>query len=151
MFDSPVKGVMQRKVLCAPADTTVAKAAKQMAARNVGAMMVVDGERLVGIFTERDLLSRVVAAGLDPGATRLEAVMTRDPHTLDPDTPFGYALVLMNDKGFRHLPVVEAGKAVGMISARSAMDPELEEFASETNRRKYWERVARQGKAKASA
>lgn len=117
--------------------TTVRAAAEAMAKRGMGAAMVVEGGRLVGIFTERDALFRVVARGLDPGATTLSAVMTVDPQTVRPEDSFGYALVLMQQGGYRHAPVIENGRPIGMVTSRSAMDPELEEFVSEANRRNY--------------
>jgi CBS domain-containing protein len=138
MFDKPVRAVMQRrKLLKAPPQTLVSKAARLMAEKDVGALMVVDGERLVGIFTERDLVVRVVAVGRDIEATPVAEVMTPAPHTVAPDKPFGLALLLMHEHGFRHLPVIEDGKLIGVVSARSAMDPELEEFASEAYRRAH--------------
>jgi CBS domain-containing protein len=142
MLDRPVKSIMQKeKVLLATPETLVTDAAQMMAEKNTGAVMVVDAERLVGIVTERDVVFRVVARGLDAGATRLADVMTRDPRTCDPDKPFGYALVLMHDNGFRHLPVIKNGKPVGIVSARSAMDPDLEEFVSEAQRREHYRRA----------
>ena len=139
MFDTPVRNVMQRqKVLKAPPETRVSEAAKLMAARNAGAVMVVEDERLVGIFTERDVVFRVVARGLDAQATRIADVMTREPHTVEPDKPFGYALLIMQENGFRHLPVIEDGRPIGIVSSRSAMDPELEEFVPEAHRRKHF-------------
>jgi CBS domain-containing protein len=138
MFDKPVRAVMQRrKLLKAPPQTLVSKAARLMAEKDVGALMVVDGERLVGIFTERDLVVRVVAVGRDIDATPVAEVMTPAPRTVAPDKPFGLALLLMHEHGFRHLPVIEDGKLIGVVSARSAMDPELEEFASEAYRRAH--------------
>jgi CBS domain-containing protein len=137
MFDKPVRSVMQRrKVLKATPETLVSKAAGLMAAKNVGAIMVIENDHLVGIFTERDVVFRVVARGLDAQATRLADVMTRAPHTVDANKSFGYALLVMQENGFRHLPVMQDGKLIGIVSARSAMDPELEEFVSEANRRK---------------
>jgi CBS domain-containing protein len=139
MLDDPVRKVMRRqKFLTASPGIFVIKAAQRMAARNVGAVCVVEGDRLTGIFTERDVVFRVVAQGLDARSTRLADVMTRDPRTVHPDKPFGYALVVMHEGGFRHVPVVEDGKPIGIVSARSALDPDLEEFASETNRRKHF-------------
>jgi CBS domain-containing protein len=139
MFDQPVRSVMQRrKVLKAPPETFVSKAAKLMAGKNVGAVMVVEDERLVGIFTERDIVFRVVARGLDARTTRLADVMTPAPDTVDPDKSFGYALLIMHEKGFRHLPVIQDSKLVGIVSSRSAMDPELEEFSFEARRRTYF-------------
>lgn len=138
MFDEPVRSVMQRrKALKAAPETLVSKAAKLMAVRNVGAIMVVKDDRLVGILTERDVVFRVVARGLDAQATRLADVMTREPYNVDADKPFGYALLVMQEKGFRHLPIIQDNKPVGIVSSRNAMDPELEEFASEAYRRKH--------------
>jgi CBS domain-containing protein len=140
MYDRPVSEVMQRsKVLKAAPETLVSKAARMMAAKNAGAVMVVLGGRLVGICTERDIVFRVVGAGLDAAATRLADVMTRTPRTIEPDKPFGHALLVMQEHGFRHLPVVQNGKPVGIVSSRSAMDPQLEEFVFEEHRRKHFE------------
>ena len=142
MYDRPVRIIMQKEVLLATPETLVAEAARRMAERNVGAVIVAQDGRILGIFTERDLLRRVVAAGLDCRGTRLDAVMTPSPKTIVPATPFGQALVIMQENGFRHLPVVEDGKPVGMVSARNAMGPELEEFPSESLRREYWKEAA---------
>lgn len=137
MFDRPVRSVIRRRnILKAPPETTVRRAATLMAKRNVGAVMVIEDGQLAGIFTERDVVFRVVARGLDPAATRLADVMTRKPRTIGPNTTFGRAILLMHDHGFRHLPVVENGVPIGIVSARSAMDPELEEFVAETERRR---------------
>jgi len=139
MLDEPVRKAMRRgKVLKAAPQTSVFKAAGLMAAKDVGAILVVEDGQLIGIFTERDMLVRVVARGLDARATRLSDVMTRAPHTIDADKPFGYALLVMHQKGFRHLPVVNDGKLIGIVSSRSAMDPELEEFAFEATRREHF-------------
>ena len=128
----------RRKILKAPPETSVHRAAGLMANKNVGAVMVIDNERLVGIFTERDAVFRVIARGLDARTTRLADVMTAAPRTVEPDKPFGYALLVMHENGFRHLPVIENGKPIGIVSARSAMDPDLEEFVSEAERRKHF-------------
>ena len=139
MFDEPVKRVMQQgKLLKVSPETLVNRAAQLMAKKGVGAVLVVEGERLIGIFTERDIAFRVVACGLDAQTTRLADVMTPAPDTVDPDKPFGYALLRMQERGFRHLPVVKEGKIVGIVSARSAMDPALEEFVSEGRRRERY-------------
>jgi|SRR5664279_1474330 len=142
MFDQPVSKVMRRqKLLMAPPETSVINAAKLMAKRRTGAILVIEDERLVGIFTERDIAFRVVARGLDAGTTRLADVMTPAPDTIGPEKPFGYAMFKMHERGFRHLPVVKDGKAIGIVSARSAMDPALEEFASEAQRREYYRQL----------
>ncbi len=136
MYGMRVKNVMERKKrLVAPPETSVAKAAKLMVQKNVGAVMVVKGKRLVGIFTERDAVFRVVAAGLDPATTSIGEVMTPDPVTVSPEEIFGRALLAMHDGGFRHVPVVDNGEPVGIVSSRSALDPEMEEFTAETQRR----------------
>jgi len=140
MFDRPVKDVMRReKFLKAPPDTPVGEVARLMESKSVGAVMVIVEDQIVGICTERDIVFRVVAKGLDPDATRLADVMTAEPRTIAPDKAFGYALLLMHERGFRHLPVVQDGKVVGMVSSRSALDPSLEEFVSEEQRRKHFE------------
>ena len=138
MFSQRVKHVMERrKLLTAPPETTVSKAAKLMANKNVGAVMVVENERLVGIFTERDAVFRVMAKGLDALTTKISEVMTSQPQTVDPDETFGYALLLMHENGFRHVPVIENGKPIGIVSSRNALDPDMEEFVSEAQRRKH--------------
>ena len=139
MFEMSVKKVMQRrKLVQTPPDITVSEAAKLMARKNIGAIVIVEDDRLAGIFTERDMVVRVVAKGLDVIRTTVGEVMTRSPYTISPDAEFGEALMIMHERGFRHLPVLEDGKPVGMVSARSAMDPELEEFVSETVRRRHY-------------
>ena len=141
MFSQPVKHVMERKrLLTAPPDITVSTAAKQMAKRKVGAVLVVEEEKLVGIFTERDAVFRVIAQDLDCRTARLAEVMTPSPKTVGPDKSFGYALLVMHENGFRHLPVIEDGKLVGIVSARNALDPDLEEFVSEARRREHFRR-----------
>ena len=138
MFSQPVRSLMKRKkLLTAPPDTSVAKACALMAKRNVGAVIVVKNEALIGIFTERDVVFRVVAQHRDPEATPLVEVMTTAPKTVGPDASYGYALLVMQENGFRHMPVIENGKPIGIVSSRNALDPELEEFTSEAQRRRY--------------
>ncbi len=136
MYAARISEVMDRKRrLVAARETSVARAAKLMAKKNVGAIMVVEDKRLVGIFTERDAVFRVIAEGRDPRATRLDEVMTPQPATVTPEETFGRALLLMFEGGFRHVPVVKNGEPVGIVSSRSALDPDMEEFVSETQRR----------------
>ena len=91
--------------------TTVLEAAHQMKAHGKGALLVVEGSKLIGIFTERDALFRVIAAGRDPATTALADVMTPQPQTIHPDEPFLNAMRIMHRGGFRHLPVVGARPA----------------------------------------
>lgn len=138
MFNQRIRSVMEpHKLLIAPPETSVSKAAELMAKRNVGAVMVVENEHLIGIFTERDAVFRVIARGLDSRTTHLSEVMTADPKTIEPDKTFGYALLMMYENGFRHVPVIEHGKPIGIVSSRNALDPDLEEFVSEAQRRKH--------------
>ena len=123
--------VKNQKILTATGKTTVFEAARLMADARVGAVMILDGKTLAGIFTERDALLRVLAAGLDPKTTQLETVMTASPLTANPDMPLGHALHIMYDGGFRHVPIVENGKPLGMVSARDALGPELVAFEKE--------------------
>lgn len=98
--------------------TTVRVAVKEMAARRIGAAMVVEDDKLLGIFTERDVLMRVVAADRDPETTTLAEVMTSDPQTIKASDAVVLALEMMNKRGYRHLPVVEGDKLVGIVSIR---------------------------------
>jgi CBS domain-containing protein len=138
MFDRMVKDVMEstRALTLAPG-TTVQAAAELMVSHGTGAAMVVEAGRLIGIFTERDALFRVIARALDPATTCLTEVMTKEPRTVNPNDSYGYALVLMQEGGFRHAPVIEDGRPLGIVSSRNAMDPELEDFLAEANRRTH--------------
>lgn len=111
-----------------PADATVVEAARRMKEGNTGAAMVLEGTRLVGIFTERDALFRVLAAAKDPRETVVATVMTRDPLTIHPDKPFDDALRMMHEGRFRNVPVVEDGRPLGMVSVRDALDRDLMEL-----------------------
>jgi CBS domain-containing protein len=143
MFGLSIRSVMEsRKLVVAAPEASVREAARLMKDARVGAVLVVADGRLVGIFTERDAVDRVMAMDRDPRTTRLDEVMTPRPKTLSPDEPFGHALLLMNEHGFRHVPVVEGGSLVGVVSARNALDPELEEFAAEARRREHLLRQA---------
>jgi signal-transduction protein with cAMP-binding, CBS, and nucleotidyltransferase domain len=137
MPQRPVRNLIHKqKILTAAAETTVAEATRLMKKRKLGAVMIVkdDGE-LLGIFTERDAVFRVLADGRDPTTTRLSEVMTAQPQTIAPDKPFGHALLMMYEGGYRHVPVVENGKPIGMVSARDALGLELQDFESEMQRR----------------
>ena len=139
MFDLPIRSVMERKkFITAAPDKTVSQAARLMAGKDAGAVLVVEDDQLIGIFTERDVVFRVIAVGLDPTETLLRDVMTVDPKTLGPTQSYGHALVIMQENGFRHVPVVEEGQAIGIISSRNAMDPDLEEFVADQRRREHF-------------
>jgi CBS domain-containing protein len=114
-----------QKPITVPNSATVLEGARLMRQHNVGALLVMDGPRLCGIFTERDALFRVLAEARDPGSTRLSEVMTTQPQTIHPDEPFLHALRIMHRGRFRHLPVVEFDRPLGMVSVRDALDDEL--------------------------
>ena len=123
--------IESRKSVTASSQTTVADAARLMKQHTIGALMIVDAGHLVGIFTERDVTYRVVAEGKDAQSTHVASVMTKKPRTIPPDRPLGHALHIMYEGGFRHVPVVEKGHPVGMVSARDALGPELMQFKDE--------------------
>ena len=107
------------ELISVPASATVADAVAVMVAREVGAVLVMTEDRLVaGIFSERDLLVRVVHAGRNPAATPLSMVMTRDVRFVSPGTTTEAALSLMHVLGFRHLLVIDGPRVYGLVSMR---------------------------------
>jgi CBS domain-containing protein len=100
----------------------VRRAAERMSEWNIGAVAVVDAGQLAGIFSERDIMSRVVARGLDPDATFVSVVMSTELTVADPSEHVDTALQKMHAIGCRHLPVVQDGKLVGMISIRDLLE-----------------------------
>jgi CBS domain-containing protein len=111
--------VRGQKTLSLGPHATVQEAAEMMAAHRVGAIPVIDDSgRLVGLFTERDLLNRVVAKRLVPAELRLSEVMTADPITVSPETSLVRSLTTMFEHRFRHLPVLEGDRVIGVLSCR---------------------------------
>jgi CBS domain-containing protein len=110
---------MSRDLLTVDAGLALAEVAERMVARTVGAVLVMDGERLAGILTERDVL-RAVARGIRDDAV-VRDWMTTDPETIEPDDSTEHAATLMMHGGFRHLPVMEGDRVVGMLSIRDLM------------------------------
>ena len=98
-------------------DTLVAECVRQMTLRKIGALIVSDSAGIQGIFTERDALTRVLAEGLDPTRVRVSQVMTRDPVTVAPGTTVDAAMTLVTQRRFRHLPVVENGRLLAVVSS----------------------------------
>jgi CBS domain-containing protein len=111
--------VMSTTLLTVDATETLTAAAAQMDARGVGAVLVMNGERLSGILTERDVLRAVATGGVE--GTNVGAWMTHDPDTVGPDERPGHAAAIMLHGGFRHLPVLDGDRAVGIISIRDLM------------------------------
>ena len=111
--------VRDQKLTLLPPTATVMDAVRFMALKHVGAVLIGLDGHIEGIFTERDLLMRVAARGLDADTTPVARVMTRDPETVGPDQPPLDALNRMDERGFRHLPVVgDDGRVVGIVSIR---------------------------------
>ncbi len=127
-----VPDVVREQKLAQVAETmTVRDAASLMAKRHIGAVLVMEGARLIGIFTERDLMSRVVAAGIDPDKTPIGQVMTRNPDTIAGDEAAIEAVRKMQRFGYRHLPVVNGAQVVGIISVRDLYAAVLDELAED--------------------
>jgi CBS domain-containing protein len=130
--------IEQQEIATVAPTSSVIEAVRTMKQRRIGALMVVEGDRLVGILTERDVVFRVVAEERDVATTQVADVMTANPESIRPDKPFGHALHVMYEGGFRHVPVVDAdGRAVGMVSARDALDLEEHEFGEALKQREH--------------
>jgi signal-transduction protein with cAMP-binding, CBS, and nucleotidyltransferase domain len=115
-------GICQR-----PPQASVRDACRLMARHRCGSVLVVDRERLIGIFTERDAVERVFARGLDPDLTFLAEVMTRNPETIGPNESVDDVVRRMDEFGYRHIPVVEGQAVVGVLSIR---DLSIEDLAA---------------------
>jgi CBS domain-containing protein len=136
MLSLPIRRLMGRdKLVTAAPRATVFEVAQLMREHGVGAIAVVEDGLLTGVFTERDAVFRVIAQGCDVHSVSVGEVMTPQPVTVDPEVTLGRAMVMMRERGCRHLPVLEDGKLIGMVSARDALDPEIEDFVCEERRR----------------
>jgi CBS domain-containing protein len=132
--------VRDQRPLALPPSATVMEAARQMRERHVGATLVTEGTtQLVGIFTGRDAIDRVLAEGKDPATTTLAEVMTRNPYTLTPQHNAIEALRLMQDARCRHLPIVHEDVLVGIVSHGDFRGIEQDRLDEETG---LWERIA---------
>jgi CBS domain-containing protein len=131
----PIREIVTRdRPLVGRADDTVRTAAEEMAEHGCNSILVCDGNKLRGIFTERDLLVRVVAAGRDAAGTKLAEVMTPEPDTIGGSEPVVEAVRRMDECCYRHLPVLEGEQILGVISLRDVpaevmaqLQPELEQ------------------------
>lgn len=112
-----VSEIMTKAVVTEAADDTLADAAAKMRSQQTGSLLIMEGDRLAGIFTERDLL-KAVAQGTNPTETTLKATMTTDIVTIPPTATLRDAAMLMASKWIRHLPVCEGNKVLGVISQR---------------------------------
>jgi CBS domain-containing protein len=113
--------IRNQRPLSIAADQTVLEAARFMSEHNIGAVPVLADGELIGMFTERDLMRRVVAAGRSPAVTRVSEVMTARPRTVSLEETVEECLFLMREHGFRHLPVCEGKKLKGLLSLRDLL------------------------------
>ncbi|MBI3895667.1 MAG: CBS domain-containing protein [Acidobacteria bacterium] len=120
-----------QQIYCVGKGQSVLEVAQRMTEWNMGAVSILDGERLVGIFSERDLMNRVVSRGLSPVSTRVEQVMTSNPVIVEANSTVEHCMRVMNQAKCRHLPVVTEGRLVGMISMRDLQLHNLEEKDTE--------------------
>lgn len=116
---APLLKVLQsrRTVYSVAPEALVTDCVRMMARNKIGSVVVLLGESLVGIFTERDALNKVLAVGLDPNRTQVSEVMTRNPYYVSPDATVGEAMELVTQRRFRHLPIVEDGKVLAVVSS----------------------------------
>lgn len=108
--------VLMRDVLAVPSGSSVAEAARFMKKHNIGSVLVGDKHTPDGIFTERDIARKVIAEGLDPAATKVSEVMTKKLTTVDASEPLSHVFRCLAKGHFRHLPITEAGRVVGIVS-----------------------------------
>lgn len=133
LFAEPIKSLHRRAGRVAvPPGTTIGQAARVMKEHRVGCVLVEDGGKLIGIFTERDILTKLVGTGYDPAKVVIDGVMTRNPETLTPEDPIAFALQRMSVGGFRHLPLVDSGgHPLGILSVKDIVDYLAEHFPQE--------------------
>lgn len=126
--------VKDRKVYSVDASRTVLEAARYMMEHNVGAVPVLRNGELIGIFSERDIMNRVVAVGRTPGTTSVSEVMTANPRAVPADETIEECLFIMREFGFRHLPIVEGREVKGLVSLRDVLMHHVTEIEREARR-----------------
>jgi CBS domain-containing protein len=120
------QSIPQRKVLTVPPQATAREAAQVMTGANRGSVLVIEPpDNLLGIVTERDLMTRVLAKGVDPDTATAKDIMTAKPVCVPPEMAVSDALVIMLERGFRHLPIVQGSRILGVFSIRHALPREL--------------------------
>jgi CBS domain-containing protein len=111
-----IRSIMTPSPVALAADVPVLKAAEEMRGRNIGNVFVMEGDRICGIVTDRDIVVRVLAEGKDPGRTKLGEICSRDLVSVAPDDPVDKAVQLVREKAIRRLPVLEDGQPVGVVT-----------------------------------
>lgn len=122
-----LQSMSQRHVVSLHPQATVWESACVMTKANCGSVLIIDAAgAMIGILTERDLMTRVLAKALNPQETKVSEVMTPDPQSVLPDTKVSEAVLIMIERGFRHLPIItSAGKILGVFSVRDALPREI--------------------------
>lgn len=129
LLDQPLRCLGLRSPLCLDSSRPASEAIRMMREHRNGSVLVTSGDKLVGIFTERDVLNRLALGERDPAETPLAKVMRPDPETLTPDDPMVFALNVMSQGRFRHIPLVDRqGSPVGVVSVRDIVRHLVEQF-----------------------
>jgi CBS domain-containing protein len=129
----PIRSLASLKPpLCVPVTASVPEAIAKMTKHGIGCVLVTENDRLVGVFTERDVLRKLAGAGVDPASKQISEVMTRDPECLTLDDGIAFALNLMSVGGFRHIPLIdEKGRPTGVVAMRAIVDYMVDLFPRE--------------------
>lgn len=136
-----IRSLMQQPVLTVAASDSVEQVSRRMRDASVGAVLVMQGDEMIGLFSERDLLTRMVAERLDPIETRVEEVATRDVISVPVDATLRHCAETLRERGIRHLPVLENGRPVGLVSARDFFDAIAGEFETLIEQTRYDEQL----------
>lgn len=136
MPERPIRAIIEREHVVAVAPTsTVEVAVDQMAANRCGCILVMEADAIVGIFTERDLMLRVVHQRRDAATTTVAEVMTKAPDTIDAEAPVADALRAMDEFSYRYLPVLADGRCIGVVSTRDLPFADVIEMHAELQKR----------------
>ncbi|PIW40895.1 MAG: hypothetical protein COW21_04835, partial [Candidatus Aenigmarchaeota archaeon CG15_BIG_FIL_POST_REV_8_21_14_020_37_27] len=124
-----VKDAMNPKVISASKDISIKEAARTLTKHEIGSLIIVEDEKIVGVITESDIIRKVVATGLDPSVTLVEEMMTKDVITIDADAELNDACQTMVDHKIKRLPVLDGGQLVGIITTTDiiSVEPKLME------------------------
>lgn len=132
ILTKPIRALKLRLPVTVKKDVSVRDAVKDMVENGVGCVLIEENDRLLGIFTERDILTKVIRKKLDLDATSVETVMTHDPECLSPESGIAYVLNKMSVGGFRHVPLVDdRGRPFGVVAMRNIVDYIVELFPNE--------------------
>lgn len=132
-----IAALMATDMVTAHPDETVREVAKRMSANKVGAVLVIEDGVLRGLFSERDLVNRVTGEGRNPETTRVGFVATRDVVSIDMNAPLKSVLQVFRERKFRHLPVTDGGKPVGILSTRDLLEALVIGFERYVDELKY--------------